>query len=181
MKRLLTTALLVVATLVTACSSDGVRSGDPSAVAGSVGLTRLTTTEPINLHALIGTTLTGRELSASSYATGSPLVINVWASWCSPCRQESTLLARAAHEGIRILGIDERDNASRAASFAAGHDLTYPSLRDPDGGILASLQVLPRTGIPSTLFVDAGGTARARIVGPLQATTLRRALRMVTS
>jgi thiol-disulfide isomerase/thioredoxin len=146
-----------------------------------VGLTTFTPSERVTMPTLAGTTLTGRNITTSSYAAGSPLVINVWGSWCAPCRQELPLLARAARHGIRVLGIDEHDSTGRAAAFARAHGVTYPSLQDPDGHLLASLRLLPRTGIPSTLFVTATGQARARVVGPLDAALLRQALRTATS
>jgi thiol-disulfide isomerase/thioredoxin len=168
-----------LALLTTSCAGAPDRQVDHSGTA--VGLTSFTSSEPVTVPSLAGTTLTGRTVSSSSYAAGSPLVINVWASWCAPCRQELPLLARAVRHGIRVLGIDEHDSAGRAASFAREHGVTYPSLQDPDGRLLASLRLLPRTGIPSTLFVTASGTARARVVGPLDPGTLRKALRMAAS
>jgi thiol-disulfide isomerase/thioredoxin len=164
---------------MTACTEKQARHADPGSDA--VGLTVFTSSEGVRVPRLAGTTLTGQRLDASSYAAGSPLVINVWASWCSPCREELPLLARAARHGIRVLGIDERDSTGRAVSFAHGEGITYPSLQDPDGRLLASLRLLPRTGIPSTLFVTASGRAQARVVGPLDRETLRRALRMAAS
>jgi thiol-disulfide isomerase/thioredoxin len=128
------------------------------------------------MPALAGSTLSGTPLTAATYAAGSPLVVNVWASWCSPCRDEVPLLARAARQGVRVLGIDERDSAAQARHFARSHGVTYPSLSDSDGRVLAGLRVLPQAGIPSTLVVDAAGRMVARVVGPLTSRSLRRAL-----
>jgi thiol-disulfide isomerase/thioredoxin len=169
--------------LAIALSSCGMR-GAPPARDGSdagVGLTVFTTTQRSTLPRLTGTTLTGGSLTASAYAAGSPLVINVWASWCSPCREEIPLLARAARRGVRVLGIDERDAPDRARSFAADRHASYPSLSDPEGHLLSSLHPLPQTGIPSTLVVAADGTVVARVIGPLTSATLRRALTAVAS
>lgn len=172
-------ALVVLATACTGQPANRVRHTDAASTA--VGLTLFPASPPITVPSLTGTTLTGQRVSASSYAAGSPLVINVWASWCSPCREELPLLARAARHGIHILGIDERDSADRALTFAHGHGVTYPSLQDPDGRLLASLRLLPRTGIPSTLFVTAKGSVQARVVGPLDRDTLRQGLRGAAS
>lgn len=154
----------------------------PQAGAGSdVGLTVFSRAQQQTLPSLTGTTLTGGRLSVSTYAAGEPLVINVWASWCSPCRGEIPLLARAVHRGVRVLGIDERDDAHLALSFAASHHASYPSLSDPRGHLLASLHDLPQTGIPSTLVVAPDRRIVARVIGPLTPGTLRRILTEVTT
>ncbi len=170
--------ILGLGLLMTSCASTGAR---PAATDPDVGLTVFSRTQPHSLPHVTGTTLTGRSLDVSSYAAGSTLVINVWASWCSPCRRELPLLARTARHGIRVLGIDERDSAHRALSFAAGNGATYPSLSDPEGRVLTSLDVLPQTGIPSTLVVAPDGSIVARVVGPLTAVALHRALREAAS
>lgn len=164
--------------LLAACGpADPVRHGrDPAP-----GLTVFAVSQRPRLPRLSGPTLSGQELTASSYAGASPLVINVWASWCSPCRRELPLLARAARHGVRVLGIDERDDASRARSFVLGRQVPYPSLSDPDGRVLAALRLLPQQGIPSTLVVNGSGRVVARVVGPLDPESLTRAIAKVTS
>jgi cytochrome c biogenesis protein CcmG/thiol:disulfide interchange protein DsbE len=142
----------------------------------AVGLTVFAATQRQSLPTLSGTTLTGQSLTASSYAGGAPLVVNVWASWCAPCRQEIPLLARAARRGVRVIGIDERDLATNARTFARAHGATYPSLADPQGRLLAGLRMLPQEGIPSSLVVAADGRIVARVIGPLTPQSLRRAL-----
>jgi thiol-disulfide isomerase/thioredoxin len=166
--------ILGLLVLLTACMR-GPQAGQRGEDA-ALGLTVFEPSQRSTLPALVGSTLSGRQLTASSYAAGSPLVVNVWASWCSPCRRELPLLADAARRGVRILGIDERDSASHAQSFARGHGVRYPSLSDPDGRVLASLRVLPQTGLPSTLVVDSSGLIVATVVGPLTSRSLARAL-----
>ena len=78
---------------------------------------------------------------------------------------------------VRVLGIDERDDAGAARAFAASRGATYPSLYDPDGTLLARLPMLPQSGVPSTLFLDRRGRVAARVVGPVDAHVLRRILR----
>jgi cytochrome c biogenesis protein CcmG/thiol:disulfide interchange protein DsbE len=94
--------------------------------------------------------------------TGTPTVINLWASWCAPCRKELPLLARADKEygnRLRILGVDFADAAADdALELAKESGVTYPLLVDRDSALKASLRVV---GLPQTVFVDAQG----RIVG----------------
>jgi thiol-disulfide isomerase/thioredoxin len=90
---------------------------------------------------------------------GTPTVINLWASWCAPCREELPLLAkahRAYGDKLRIIGVDFDDSAPDAAlELAEQSGVTYPLLSDPDSDTKASLKVI---GLPQTVFVDAQGT-----------------------
>lgn len=89
---------------------------------------------------------------------GYPVVANVWASWCAPCREEFVIFQRAAAElGKRVafLGINSQDGDDTAGTFLRDHPVPYPSYTDPDGEIAESLGV--RRGYPDTAFYDAGG------------------------
>jgi len=85
-----------------------------------------------------------------------PLVINVWAQWCGPCRDEAPYLAKLAKSGkVRMLGIDYADpRPELAVRFATDEGLAYPHLVDQDKAIQGPLKV---GGPPLTAFVDADG------------------------
>ncbi|MGH3662871.1 MAG: TlpA family protein disulfide reductase [Micromonosporaceae bacterium] len=88
---------------------------------------------------------------------GMPAVINVWASWCEPCRQELPAMQRYAeqnHREIAVLGVVTRDTYRAATSLAKDLDVTFPGLYDREGMLMRSLG---RTALPLTLFVDANG------------------------
>ena len=92
---------------------------------------------------------------------GTPLVVNVWASWCQPCAEEMPYLvgvAEAARGQVAFLGIDYADRRCPARDFLADFAAPYPSVEDPDGRTRAPLGFL---GPPWTYFVDDSG----RIVG----------------
>ncbi len=94
---------------------------------------------------------------------GRPMMINVWAQWCAPCRQEAPFLADVAtvnRSDLMILGIDFQDpDPARAITFAQVASWRYPQLEDTDLAIRAPLQV---TGLPQTFFVRADGTIAHR-------------------
>lgn len=89
---------------------------------------------------------------------GYPIVVNVWASWCGPCRFEfPTLQKLSARYGKRVafLGVDAEDSSEEAARFLAEEPVPYPSYSDPDKDIADSLDA--SFGLPNTAFYDTGG------------------------
>jgi thiol-disulfide isomerase/thioredoxin len=88
---------------------------------------------------------------------GHPLVINVWAAWCGPCRQELPIVQRASLDwGKRVafVGVDLQDNRASARRLLANIPLTYPSYEDPDGKVARGYRLI---GTPSTIYYDAAG------------------------
>lgn len=127
--------------------------------------------------ALSGTTLTGQRLDVAAMR-GRPVVLNVWGSWCAPCRKEAPQLEAASlrlkKEGVPIVGINIRDyDKAPALAFDKTFGITYPSLYDPQGSLLLSLRgAVPASAIPTTLVLDAEGRIAARVTGATTTTTL---------
>jgi cytochrome c biogenesis protein CcmG, thiol:disulfide interchange protein DsbE len=98
---------------------------------------------------------------------GKPMMINVWAQWCGPCREEAPYLAqvaRANKSDLMIIGIDHADpRPDLALEFAQLSTWTYPQLADPDVVLREKLQI---TGPPQTFFVRPNGTIAYRHAGP---------------
>lgn len=98
---------------------------------------------------------------------GTPVIVNVWASWCSPCRTEAKLLERAwkAHgRDVVILGVASKDVAASSRSFMDEFGVTYPNVFDVSGDIRARLGL---RGFPTTYVFGADGMLRTTIVGGL--------------
>lgn len=107
---------------------------------------------------------------ALSDLRGHPVVVNVWATWCAPCRSETPFLQSLyeAHEadGLRVLGIsvDQRGSLEAVRSFLDEHEVTYTTLVDPEMRAMDTFYVL---GLPTTLLVDRSGTVRLIRTGPV--------------
>ncbi|MGC9184924.1 MAG: TlpA family protein disulfide reductase [Thiomonas sp.] len=107
---------------------------------------------------------------------GQPLVVNLWATWCPPCRRELPMLIQAAQQqtGARIVLINEGEAAQRVAAFLQREQLGKPEvLLDPGSRLLAHYQ---SPGLPTTLFVAADGTVRRVLIGELSAATLQQGI-----
>jgi len=109
---------------------------------------------------------------------GAPLVLNMWASWCTPCKEESPRL-RAAWErfgprGIGFLGLNIQDLREDARAFSKENGLTYPSVRDARRGVADAYGA---TGIPETFFVDPDGRVVGHVIGVVSEQQLRTGIR----
>lgn len=152
-------------------------AGDAEARGADSGLTRYPGGKGIPVPAIEGTTIAGSTLSLNDLR-GHVVVLNVWGSWCGPCRDEAPDLAAISMEtaprGVRFVGIDVRDNPAAARAFERRFGITYPSFDDRHGLVLAQFTgIIPVSAVPSTLVVDPGGTIRARVVGRIDPDTLR--------
>lgn len=103
---------------------------------------------------------------------GTAVVLNLWASWCGPCRDEAPILQKAwdryKRRGALVLGLDLQDLSGNARAFLKEYGITYPSLRD---GTDASKRDLEATGVPETFIIDRKGRIALHITG--QVTDLR--------
>ena len=111
-------------------------------------------------------------------AVGDVVVLNVWGSWCPPCRKEARDLQAVSDalgdQGVRFVGINVRDNETDARRFEQEFGVTYPSVVDENGSrLLAFRDTLPPTSIPSTLVVDREGMVAASVIGPITEASLR--------
>ncbi len=111
--------------------------------------------------------LSGETLDGNKYlGSGKVTVVNVWASWCSPCRAEAPLLEDFATKRteLQFLGILTRDNLTAAQSFVKRFKITYPILTD-DSVLAGFASSLIPNAIPTTLIIDKHGRVAVRISG----------------
>ena len=105
-----------------------------------------------------------------------PVVLNMWASWCSPCREEAGRLERgwraAGPRGVLFLGLDIQDLRGDARPSSREYGATYPSVRDPGRDVANDYGA---TGIPETYFIDRQGRVVAHVIGVVSTRQLARA------
>lgn len=115
---------------------------------------------------------------------GSPVLVNFWASWCTPCRQEMPEIVRAydarRDEGLVVVGVNLQENTGQVRSFAEDFGMEFPVVIDRTGQVAEAWRIGgPIQGIPSTYFLDADGVVRKRIFGPMTEKTLAEGLAQI--
>lgn len=116
--------------------------------------------------------LDGQSVNLTALA-GEPLVINLWATWCPPCRRELPMLLRASHDmpGVRFVFVDQGESAATVWAFLQKQGQMAPEylLLDAAGDLARAYRA---PGYPATLFIDADGRLRDLYIGPLSRATL---------
>ncbi len=118
-------------------------------------------------------TVDGGELRFSDLR-GKPLLVNFWASWCTPCRQEMPDIVRAASayraRGLVVIAVNLQEDDGRVRGFAADFGMDFAIPMDRTGQVGGAWRIGgPFEGIPSSYFIDAAGVVRARRFGPMTA------------
>lgn len=175
MKPLLVMAAAVLA--LTACGGAEATESGAGFVGGDGSIVVIDPADRQPAPELAGTTLNGEEYLLAR-DRGDIVVLNVWASWCAPCRAEAPELQEVwtdvQDQGVRFVGLNTRDSTLAAQRFVETMGLTFPSVQDTDGRLqLLFADSLPPQAIPSTLVIDREGRVAARMLGKVSAATLR--------
>ena len=163
-------ALLILAITLTGCSGGGTSSSEESFVSGDGSTTFIKISDRKIAPAITGMTLSGNQYT---YTKDKVAVVNVWASWCAPCRAEAPTLSALANKytDVAFIGILTRDNPATAEAFQRRFKLPYPTIID-DSILIGFKGSLPANAIPSTVILDKKGNVAARISGTVTVAAL---------
>jgi len=172
-------AAVIALIMLTGCSNGGASKAEESFIAGDGAVTFIKESNRVKAPAISGLTLLGTNYKFDSEKIA---VVNVWASWCSPCRaEEPTLSATArAYPEVEFIGILTRDNPVNAEAFVRKRDVPYPTLID-DSILAGFRKSLPANAIPSTVVIDKSGKVAARISGAVTVASLKSVIEKVLS
>jgi thiol-disulfide isomerase/thioredoxin len=172
-------ALVLAAVVLAGCSGTGSGSGAPDKgyISGDGTVTLMAADDREDAVAFAGTTLDGEPFDVADHR-GEVVVVNVWGSWCPPCIAEAPALERVweqtRSEDVQFVGVNTRDQNAAARAHERRFDISYPSIDDEGGRVLLAFRgTLPPLAIPSTLVLDRSGRVAARVLGKVDAATLR--------
>jgi len=170
--------IVLSALLLASCSGGGLStSSENSYVSGNGSAVFIKVFDRREAPKFSGKTLTTGDVTLSSNKVS---VINVWASWCAPCRAEAPLLQEFSiqYPQVQFAGVLTRDNISSAKAFYENFNLTYPTFID-DSILVGFKGSLIPNAIPTTLIIDKQGKVAVRISGEATVATLKKMLEMV--
>jgi thiol-disulfide isomerase/thioredoxin len=161
-------ALLAMPALLAGC-------GREQPASTLIGVDTVASQERGEVPVIAGTTLDGEPLDVADLV-GRIVVVNSWASWCAPCREETPafveLSAGVDEDDVVVVGLNVTDDEAAARAFVDEFGVPYPSIVDPEGDILASIPGVPPSSLPSTVILDREGRIAARVIGATDAMEL---------
>ncbi|GLW08865.1 hypothetical protein Misp01_39950 [Microtetraspora sp. NBRC 13810] len=188
LRRTLAFALAVAAVLGASACAGGQSAqpgaGDTRFIAGDGKMVVFGAAERRPAPVVEGQSLDGAAVSLAAHK-GKVVVLNFWASWCSPCVAEAPVLkdvaAKTKAKGVDFLGVAFKDDKASALAFERNHEPGYPSLHDQPGRVALAFQgTVPPAAIPSTLIIDRQGRIAARALGAVKYTDLMDAVTKVS-
>jgi thiol-disulfide isomerase/thioredoxin len=168
---------LILAITLTGCGGGGSSVAEESFVSGDGAITFIRADDRKIAPTISGLTLSG---NVYTYTKNKVAVVNVWASWCSPCRAEAPTLVALANKysEVEFIGILTRDNPANAEAFERRFKIPYPTVIDDS--ILAGFKgSLSANAIPTTVVLDQQGRVAARISGVVTVASLSQLIERV--
>jgi len=166
--------LLVVALLASCSSSDDSATGTKGYITGKGSVTFVAQDDREDAPTITGETLAGESFDAADHL-GQVVVLNVWGSWCPPCRAEAGDIKAAVEEMDEtvVMGINIRDREADAEAFVRDEDLNYDSIYDEDGSLMLEFYGMLRPdSVPSTIVLDEQGRIAGLVLGSVTTATL---------
>ena len=161
-------ALILVPGLLAGCGRDQPASA-------LVGVDTVSSQDRSETPTIAGATLDGDSLDVADLR-GRIVVVNSWASWCAPCREETPAFVELSKgvdpDDVAVVGLNVTDDDTAARAFVEEFGMPYPSIVDSEGDILATIPGVPPSSLPSTVILDRDGRIAARVIGATDALEL---------
>ena len=111
------------------------------------------------------------------------VIVNAWASWCSPCREEWPILVEIQNEypAVNILGLNEADDKDAATNFLSEQKGSWPHISDPNQAIASKADVVQGSYLPGTIVLDKQHRVAAKFIGPVNKEDLSRILNQLAA
>lgn len=169
--------MAVIASLAACSGSTSTDATEGGYVSGDGSITFVAPAEREAAPVLEGNDLDGAPLASTQFE-GQVLVVNVWGSWCPPCRKETpdliTIADEFAGQRVQFIGVAIREGRAASKAFATNFGLNYPSFSDPGGELLIGFSSsLPAVAVPTTYVIDAQGRVAVRYMDQVNPDTLR--------
>lgn len=171
--------IVAVAGLLSSCAGGAATNAQKSFISGNGSVTFIQMAERIKAPVLASMTLSGTNYS---HERGKVTVVNVWASWCAPCRAEIPTLISLSKKfsEVKFIGILTRDNPPTAEAFQRRFAIPYPTLID-DSILIGFKGSLAANAIPSTVVIDRNGGVAGRISGQVTYASLSSLIELVSN
>ena len=171
--------LPLITVALSSCGGGGSSIAEESFISGNGSVSYIKQSDRIAAPELSGMTLSGKNYT---FSDGQVAVVNVWASWCAPCRAEAPTLKALSEKytDVAFIGILTRDNPVNAEAFERRFAIPYPTLID-DSVLIGFRKSLPANAIPSTVVIDKSGNVAARISGEVTVASLSELIEKVSA
>jgi thiol-disulfide isomerase/thioredoxin len=170
-------ASLGIALLISACGVEVPAGYRPSQISSpSASITEIAPSDRGSVIEISGPTLAGGAVSTTDMS--GVVVINAWASWCAPCRDEWPIFVdiQKAYPEVNLLGLNEADDPQAAGDFLSEQDGNWPHISDPNQAIAVKADVVQGSYLPGTIVLDKQHRIAAKFIGPVNESDLTRIL-----
>jgi thiol-disulfide isomerase/thioredoxin len=175
-------AIVVVALVLAALTSSGCGRDVPASL--QVGVTTIDAVDREPMPELSGSALDGSSVDLSTMR-GKVVVLNSWASWCAPCKEEIPSFVKLSEASdpaeVVVVGLNVSDDSTAAKAFVGQYGMGYPNIVDSSAGLLAKIPGVPPKSLPSTVVIDRQGRIAARVIGAADSDELGRIVASVSA